>query len=159
MQPTGELLDQLRGVTGPETTPAEPPTSIAAWLIAGAVIAGLLVLAFRWRRRPAAAANPRDDALRAIERLPGVPTLDALHHLDEAIRLYLSRTRPHAPASLATPELLAALPPCDMPWLTLLELNDRRRFAGELPSQAEWSERLRQAATLVQAEAGDPAGR
>jgi hypothetical protein len=159
MQSADELLGQLRGVTGPEVMPPAPGMPWAEWLTALATVAGVAALVWRLWRRARKPLQPREVALGELNRLAAEPLAESLHQFDAVLRRYLAVARPVAAEKRSTPELRAALPLADEPWLALLEANDRDRFAGELPAQAAWSERLRRAAGLLQAEAGDPAGR
>jgi hypothetical protein len=156
-----ELLSKLHAVTGPELTPPAPESPLAWWIAVALVGALLIGIILFWRRRDLRRSQPPGSEARvALGALPATPNIAALASLDQLARRYLSRCYGVAAKRMTSPELLAALPAdASTAWAEIFEPSDRWRFAGVLPTQAAWSELLRRAAILIQADCGEVADR
>jgi hypothetical protein len=169
-QPRVSLLEQARGVTGPEPAPAGPTPlwrderTWAVGLVAVAVAAALFI----GRRRPAPPEPEPPLAVWAaaqLDRLAGVsPNADALARL---LRVYLVRRHQLPAAGATTEEVVAGLGAADVApvhssygrdargtrdggtWRLLLEQCDAARFSKTGMSHDEWSNAIAEAHRLT----------
>jgi hypothetical protein len=152
-------LDEARDVTGPEPAPPAPPSAVALWLAGVGVVAGALLLWWRWqvRRGRSARTEPTLAEWLGIElaRLAAIDaaTPSAADALGDLIRGYLARRYRIDRTGRTTGELIALLPEeASGEWRTLLERCDLAKFARAEFTPAEWAkalDRLREALSTL----------
>jgi hypothetical protein len=140
--------------------PIEPVRPLWPWIAAGAVLLAVVALlaAWPWRRRrarraptpaPAVSADPRGDALRALDEARAAGLVEVgewklfYSRVSGALRGYLATLSPEWGTDRTTAELVHRLraagiaAPVVEPLRTVLETADRVKFARFRPTAAE----------------------
>jgi hypothetical protein len=157
-------LDEARDVTGPEAAPPAPPSRVGLWLAATGIVAGALVVVWRWRVHRAGSARPEPSLTEWLgSQVARLATIDATapaaaDSLGDVVRGYLARRYQVVATGRTTGELVASLPvDVAAEWGALLERCDLAKFARAGFTAAEWEKALnRLRESLSTLPAGEP---